>query len=353
MRIALLTDAWKPQLSGASLTLQKTADLLISRGHLVTVIHPGLFRTVPCPSYPEIRLAVRPLPKLSAILDEVRPEAIHIPVEGPIGWAGRRYCLSRGRPFTTAFMTRFPEYIRDRYRLPTAWTEPLFRRFHRPAGRTMVSTPSLKQELLAKGYEDLVIWGRGVDHRLFRPREKSLLDLPRPIAMSMGRVAVEKNLEDFLRLDLPGSKVVIGDGPALADLQRAFPEAIFLGRKTGEDLAAHLASADVFVFPSRTDTFGIVLVEAMACGLPVAAYPVVGPLDVVRHGRTGWLDWDLSTAIDRALTLDRSECRRYALGFSWQESVRQFEANLIPCRQDPPAEEPPLAGQANPADSRV
>lgn len=332
MRIALLSDAWAPQLSGAALTLQRTMSLLRNRGHEISVVHPGLFKTMPCPSYPEIRLAVRPFAKLAAMLDAFSPEAIHIPVEGPLGLAGRRYCLKRRLPFTTAFMTKFPEYVWDRCRIPPAWTYALLRRFHKPAGRTMVSTPGLKAELEARGFSDLVYWSRGVDHELFRPRQKDWLDLPSPVAMYMGRVAVEKNIEAFLRLELPGSKVVIGDGPALKGLSRSFPETIFLGRKTGEDLARHLAAADVFVFPSLTDTFGIVLLEAMACGLPVAAYPVVGPRDVVVHGVTGWLDWDLTRAVEQALRLDPADCREHALGFTWDRSADQFLSNLVSYR---------------------
>jgi len=329
MRIALLTDAWAPQMSGAAMTLGRMVQELTSRGDRVDVVHPGRFRTMPCPTYPDIRLALRPGPGLARILDAFQPQAVHIPVEGPIGLAGRRYCLKNGLRFTTSFMTKFPEYVRDRFKIPPQLLYRLFRWFHRPASRTMVSTPSLKQELEDRGFHNLAFWSRGVDHELFRPREKGLLDVPRPVSMYMGRVAVEKNIQAFLGLELSGTKVVIGNGPALATLQRAYPQALFLGRKTGEDLARHLADADVFVFPSLTDTFGIVLIEAMACGVPVAAYPVVGPKDVVVHGSTGWLDKDLGTAVREALGMDPRACRDHALQFTWQRSVDQFRSNLV------------------------
>lgn len=329
MRIALLTDAWAPQMSGAAMTLDRMAQELSAGGDRVEVVHPGLFQTIPCPTYPDIRLALRPGPRLSEILEEFQPQSIHIPVEGPIGLAGRRYCLRHGLRFTTSFMTKFPEYIQDRFKLPPQFLYRLFRWFHGAAARTMVSTPSLKQDLESKGFGNLVFWGRGVDHELFRPRGERVLDVPRPVSMYMGRVAVEKNIQAFLDLDLPGTKVAIGDGPALRTLQKAYPQALFLGRKTGEDLACHLADADVFVFPSLTDTFGIVLIEAMACGVPVAAYPVVGPKDVVLHGSTGWLDQDLQTAVDRALGMDPQACRDHALQFTWARSVEQFRKNLV------------------------
>ncbi len=329
MNIALLTDAWAPQMSGAAMTLERMVRELSARGDRVEVVHPGRFRTMPCPTYPDIRLALRPGPKLSSILAAFQPEAIHIPVEGPIGLAGRRYCLRHQLRFTTSFMTKFPEYIRDRFKIPPALLYRLFRWFHAPASRTMVSTPGLKQELESKGFQDLVFWSRGVEHELFRPRQGRVLDVARPVSMYMGRVAVEKNIQAFLDLDLPGTKVVIGDGPALKSLQDRHPEALFLGRKTGQDLAVHLADADVFVFPSLTDTFGIVLIEAMACGVPVAAYPVVGPKDLVVHGTTGWLDNNLQTAVEKALDMDPQACRDHALQFTWERSVEQFRSNLF------------------------
>ena len=328
MRIALVTDAWHPQTNGVVTTLTRMTEGLAARGHEVLVVHPGLFTSIPCPTYPEIRLSVLPGRRLGRMLDHFDPDAVHIPAEGPLGLAGRNWCLRRGRPFTTAYMTRFPDYVRLRTGLPPGVTYRLLRWFHGPAARTMVSTPTLKSELEGRGFANLAFWGRGVDTDLFKPRPKDRIAAPRPLAMYLGRVAVEKNIGAFLDLDLPGSKAVIGDGPALGKLKARHPEVLFLGRKTGLDLAEHLAAADVFVFPSRTDTFGIVLIEAMACGVPVAAYPVAGPVDVVRHGTTGILDQDLGRAARQALELDPAACRGYALGFSWEKSVQQFEANL-------------------------
>ncbi|WP_461209345.1 glycosyltransferase family 4 protein [Desulfocurvus sp. DL9XJH121] len=330
MKIAIATDAWNPYVCGVVTTLNRMVAGLQARGHDVLVVHPGLFRTVPCPTYPDIPLSVLPGRKLARMLDEFAPEAVAAPTEGPLGLAARNHCVRRGLPLTTAFMTRFPEYVRMRSGLPTGLVYRLMRWFHGPAQRTLVATPSLRDELTSRGFGHLADWSRGVDTGLFQPRDKGILDVPRPLAMYMGRVAVEKNIEAFLKLDLPGSKAVIGDGPALDKLRRAHPGVLFLGRKTGLDLAEHLAAADVFVFPSLTDTFGVVLIEAMACGLPVAAYPVTGPRDVVLHGETGWLDRDLGRAVRKALAMDPARCRARAMQFSWQRSVEQFEAGLIP-----------------------
>jgi glycosyltransferase involved in cell wall biosynthesis len=330
MRIAIVTDAWFPQTSGVVTTLSRMVEGLQGRGHEVEVVHPGMFKTIPCPTYPDIRLALWPGKALARRLEAFQPEAVHLPTEGPLGFWGSRWCKRKGYPYTTTYTTRFPEYIEMRIRIPAGVFYPPVRAFHNGAARTMVSTPSLKADLEARGFKNLVFWGRGVDTELFRPREKDALDAPRPIAVYLGRVAVEKNIEAFLELDLPGSKAVIGDGPALESLKRRFPDALFLGRRTGEDLARHLAACDVFVFPSKTDTFGIVLIEAMACGLPVAAYPVMGPKDVVRHGETGWLDDDLQTAVHNALELDPSCCREHACSYSWENSIAQFESNLAP-----------------------
>lgn len=310
--------------------MAKTVEGLRHRGHILEVVHPGRFNTYPCPTYSDIKLAFKPGHKLTSILNSFSPEAIHIPVEGPIGLAGRRYCLNLKVSFTTAFMTKFPEYIQNRFKVSPNLLYSLYRWFHRPASKTMVSTPGLKQELEKKGFKNLFFWERGVDHNLFRPRDKTIFDYPRPIAMYMGRVAIEKNIRAFLDLALEGTKVIIGDGPALKELKVAYPETIFLGRKTGQDLAIHLAGADVFVFPSLTDTFGIVLLEAMACGIPVAAYPVVGPKDLVIHGQIGWLDQDLGQAVQKALTMDPVKCRQHALNFTWARSLDQFESNLVP-----------------------
>ncbi|HQH54329.1 MAG TPA: glycosyltransferase family 1 protein [Candidatus Hydrogenedentes bacterium] len=330
MKIALVTDAWAPQTSGVVTTMTRMAEMLGARGHTVEVFHPGTFWTAPCPTYPDIRLALFCGRRLARLLDEFQPDAIHLPTEGPLGLAGARYCQKRRYPYTTTYTTKWPEYIRIRFGIPLRVTYWFLRRFHNGAAHVSVSTNSLEETLRARGFERIVRWGRGVDSNLFRPRDKSAISAPRPVYVYMGRVSVEKNIEAFLSLDLPGTKVVIGDGPALEELQHKYPDVRFLGKKKGEDLAAHLEAGDVFVFPSLTDTFGIVMIEAMACGLPVAAFPVEGPKDVVIQGETGWLDEDLKTAVSKALTMSPQRCREFALQCSWERSVEQFEAMLVP-----------------------
>jgi glycosyltransferase involved in cell wall biosynthesis len=328
MKLALVTDAWHPQTNGVVRTLSMTVDQLRAHGLQVEVFHPQQYRTVPCPSYPEIRLAILPGRVLARRLDGFSPDAIHIATEGPLGFAARSWCRSRGREFTTAYHTQFPEYVRARAPVPLALGYALMRWFHSGARRTLVATDSMQRQLEQRGFRNVTRWSRGVDAALFQPRDKSFLSWPRPIWLYMGRVAVEKGIEDFLRLDLPGTKLVVGDGPARAALEKDYPEARFAGFRHGEELARYVAAADVFVFPSRTDTFGLVLLEAMACGLPVAAYPVTGPLDVVEHGVTGFLDEDLRSAALRCLNLDPADCRRRALAFSWEACTRQFRAAL-------------------------
>ena len=328
MNLAIVTDAWLPQINGVVTTLLKTVEGVEAHGHRITVIHPGLFRTLPCPGYREIRLAVLPGRRLAKILDGGRPDAIHIATEGPLGLAARAYCLARRACFTTAFHTRFPEYVKVRVGVPAAATYRFLQWFHGPAHRLMVSTPSLAEELSRRGFCNVALWSRGVDSTLFRPLPKDHLAGPRPIYLYAGRVAVEKNLEAFLALDLEGSKYVVGDGPALASLRARHRDVQFTGYKTGEELVRHLAAADVFVFPRRTDTFGLVLIEALACGVPVAAYPVQGPADVVVNGVNGYLDEDLGKAARRALSLDPAACRASAERFSWAGSIRQFMENL-------------------------
>ena len=330
MRIALVSDAWLPQTNGVVRTLGITVDMLRTRGHEVQVVHPGSYRNFPCPTYPEIRLALRPYALLAAVLDAFAPDAVHVATEGPLGLAARRWCRRRGMPFTTSYHTQFPEYVRARVPIPLAVSYMYLRRFHRRAARTMVATPSMQRLLESRGFSNVVRWSRGVDVELFRPRAADSFDLPRPVSVFVGRVAVEKSVEDFLRLDLPGTKVVIGDGPARAELEQSYPRVVFTGYKYGEDLATHVAAADVFVFPSRTDTFGLVLLEAMACAVPVAAYPVTGPIDVVRDGITGILSEDLRAATLRALDLDRRACRAHALEYTWERATDQFLVNLAP-----------------------
>ncbi len=289
-----------------------------------------MFRTIPCPTYPEIRLAVLPGRRMARIVESFRPCVVHIATEGPLGYAARSYCIKRGLPFTTAFHTKFPEYLNARSGVPVALTYKLMKWFHGPSHAVMVATATVEEELKRWGIGNIKRWSRGVDTEVFRPRDKSFLDLPRPIMLYVGRVAVEKNIEKFLETDHPGSKVVVGDGPQLNHLQRKYPNVHFAGVKTGEALARYFAAADVFVFPSLTDTFGLVLLEALACGVPVAAYPVAGPLDVIGNAPVGCLHEDLATAISRALTADPAACRAHALKFSWAASVQQFLNHIHP-----------------------
>lgn len=330
MRIAIVTDAWKPQVNGVVQTLGKTRDELQQLGHDVHMVTPEGRRTLPLPTYPEIRLSLFPKRGVRRELDEFDPDCVHIATEGPLGLAARRYCLSRGLPFTTAYHTQFPEYFRARWPIPLSWIVALLRWFHRPAVRTMVPTERIRDKLAARGFENLVIWSRGVDTRLFTPEEPFDYGLPRPIWICMGRVAVEKNIEQFLNLDLEGSKVIIGDGPDRLRLAARYADCHFLGYRFGRELAQHLAGGDVFVFPSRTDTFGIVMLEALACGLPVAALPVEGPVDVITDPAVGVLDPNLEAACRQALKLDRADCRAFVERRSWRESTAQFETYLAP-----------------------
>jgi len=332
MRITIVTDAWRPQTNGVVRTLTQTAECLQTFGHELQLITPELFRTLPCPTYPEIRLAVLPRNKVARLIREFGPDALHIATEGPLGMAARSHCIAAGHRFTTSYHTQFPEYLRSRFPIPLALSYRWLRGFHGAAERCMVSTRSLQELLAGRGFANLARWQRGVDTTLFRPQSKDWLQLPRPVAVYVGRLAVEKNVDAFLQMPWAGSKLVIGDGPERARLQAAHPGAHFAGFRFGEDLARHLAAGDVFVFPSRTDTFGLVNLEAMACGLPVAAYPVTGPIDVVEQGVTGMLDEDLGRAALGALRLDPAACRAQALASSWEQCSRQFEANLADFR---------------------
>jgi len=325
-RILIVSDAWQPSVNGVVRTLEALTVELRALGHAVQVIGPERFFSLPLPSYPEVRLALPPPARLRAMIDGFAPTAIHIATEGPLGLAARRHCLARKLRFTTAFHTRFPEYLACRLPVPLTWSYAALRRFHAPADAVMVATPRLERTLRGRGFTRLRHWTRGVDTELFRPRDKSHLDGPRPISLYVGRVAVEKNLEAFLALDLPGCKYVVGDGPQLRWLQRRHPAVRFLGYKQGEELARCYAAADVFVFPSRTDTFGLVLLEALACGVPVAAYAVPGPLDVIGRSMVGCLDDDLGRAVQAALAVPAAACRAYAMGFTWRNSARQFAA---------------------------
>ena len=330
MRIAIATDAWEPQVNGVVTTLRETRDQLTRQGHKVLMITAQGRRTLACPTYPEIRLALFQGRRIARELDAFDPDSVHIATEGTIGLAARRYCIKRGIPFTTAYHTQLPEYVRARFPIPISWSVAVMRWFHKPAVRTMVPTESMRRTLLERGFENVVIWSRGVKTEVFRPEDPVDYDLDGPVWLYFGRVAVEKNIEAFLDLSLPGTKVVIGDGPDRERLETAYPDCRFLGYKFGRDLARHVAGADVVVFPSRTDTFGVVMLEAMACGVPVAAYPVTGPIDVVRSGVTGCLSEDLTVACSCALDLDRRDCRLYAESRSWARSTREFVDNLAP-----------------------
>jgi glycosyltransferase involved in cell wall biosynthesis len=294
------------------------------------MLTPQGFRTMAFPGYPEIQLALGVESAVSSQFDEFRPDAVHIATEGPIGLAVRGYCVTRRYRFTTSYHTQFPHYIRKRLPVPLRFSYWLLRWFHHAGARCMVSTPSIHNELEGRGFRNLVRWRRGVDSLLFRPRAKSFLDLPRPIAVYVGRLAVEKNIDAFLGMEWKGSKLVIGDGPERQRLQASYPGAVFVGYRHGEDLAQHLAAADVMVFPSLTDTFGLVNLEAMACGVPVAAFPVTGPIDVVEDGITGALDWDLAAAARRALKARPRDCRAAAERADWIRCTREFEGNLVP-----------------------
>jgi glycosyltransferase involved in cell wall biosynthesis len=330
MRILIVTDAWHPQINGVVRTLTALKNNLAAAGHEAITITPDQFRSVPCPTYPEIRLALFPSRRMAKTIEGFRPCVVHIATEGPLGLAARRYCLRRDIPFTTAFHTKFPEYVDARVGIPARWTYKIMRRFHGPAQAVMVATQTVENELKQRGFVNIKRWSRGVDTELFKPRDKSFLDLPRPIALYVGRVAVEKNIEAFLALEQPGSKVVVGDGPQLQQLSRKYPDVRFVGVKEGEDLAKHFAAADVFVFPSLTDTFGLVLLEALACGVPVAAYPVAGPLDVIGDAPVGSLDQDLGTAVRKALGASPAACRAHAERYSWEACTQQFLANVAP-----------------------
>jgi glycosyltransferase involved in cell wall biosynthesis len=328
MRVLIATDAWHPQVNGVVRTLTSLARIAQSLGVTVEFLTPEGFPTFPLPTDPGLRLAVPGPDRIAKRIEAIAPDAIHIAIEGPIGHMVRRYCIRRNLRFTTSYTTRFPEYISARLAIPQAWSYAVLRRFHAAAAVTMVSTPSMMAQLAARGFKNLGMWTRGVDTDLFRPEQAIDLALPRPIFVSVGRVAVEKNLEAFLSLDLPGTKVVIGHGPQEAKLRRRFPDAKFLGLLEDKTLAAHLAAADAFVFPSRTDTFGVVQLEALACGVPIAAYPVAGPQDVVAGNPIGVLDEDLRAACLGALRISRGACRNFALGRSWEKSARQFIGHL-------------------------
>ena len=336
-RVLIVSDAWRPQVNGVVRTLATLVAELESLGIVAEVIGPDRFRTLPCPTYPDIRLSVLPRRKLSRLIEAFAPDALHIATEGPLGLAARRLARARGWTFTTAFHTRFPEYLRARTRVPTRLSYAWLRRFHAAGHGLMVATESLRLELAARGFQDLRAWSRGVDLSLFQPEPREAwAGLARPVCLYVGRVAVEKNIAAFLDLDLPGSKVVVGEGPQLASLRARYPDVQFAGMKQGEALSRAYAGADVMVFPSLTDTFGLVMLESLACGTPVAAFPVTGPKDVLVGGgdAIGAVDTDLHAAVMRALeNSDRIACRAFAETFSWRACAERFVTNLVPIRQ--------------------
>ena len=349
MTIVIATDAWHPQVNGVVRSLTATIEGLRAQQYAVEVIEPSRFRTVPCPSYPEIRLALGCGRKISRMLDSIDSDSVHIATEGPIGWAARRWCLRNRRRYTTAFHTRFPDYVSIRTGIPVGWLWRLMRRFHGPADKVFAATASLAAELHSRGIERTHIWPRGVDLDQFNPDvapHPAMADLPRPVLLNVGRVAPEKNIDAFLNLAVAGTKVVVGGGPALVRMKARFPDVRFLGPMQGRELASAYAAADLFVFPSRTDTFGLVNVEALACGVPVAAFPVPGPADILgREGRgihggaglIGALDEDLARAVERALKADRNAAAAEARHYSWERCTAIFLAGLaMPCAAERP-----------------
>jgi glycosyltransferase involved in cell wall biosynthesis len=336
VRIAIVTDAWEPQVNGVVRTLQSVRAVLERQGHQVLVISPDRFHSVPCPTYPEIRLAMVRSRTIGDLLDDFSPHAVHLATEGPVCLAARRWCLKRDFPFTTAYHTQFPDYVEARAGVPAEWVWRYIRWFHEPARAILASTESIRAALRAHDLTQVRHWGRGVDLACFRPGlapHPAMAGLAGPVQLYVGRVAIEKNLEAFLAAGHSGTKVVVGDGPARAALEARYPDARFLGPMFGSELASAYSAADVFVFPSRTDTFGLVMIEAMACGTPVAAYPVTGPIDIVTP-ETGAMDEDLDTAIATALTRDPAACAAYGRGFTWEASARQFLAALAPINED-------------------
>ena len=346
MHISIVTDAWRPQVNGVVRTIESVSRELEQAGDRVTIISPDRFRSVPCPTYPEIRLSLTTPGRVGSLLKRLVPDAIHIATEGPLGLAARRWCVRRSLPFTTAYHTQFPDYVAARTGLPPAWLWRFERWFHRPARATLAATPSLRRQLAAEGIGPLLPFGRGVDLAAFPevppPAPAAYANLPRPLLLYVGRIAVEKNLEAFLKLDTPGTKLLVGDGPARASLEERYTRAIFLGALHGQVLAAAYAHADVFVFPSRTDTFGMVIIEALASGLPVAAYPVQGPVDLVTP-QVGALHDDLGAAVERALACDRDACRVYGRSFTWERAADEFRAALARFTTSDRAEAFPLA----------
>ncbi|WP_444956876.1 glycosyltransferase family 4 protein [Microbulbifer sp. ZKSA002] len=331
MKILIATDTYPEQLNGVSRVLEKTEKELIARGHQVKIVSATDFTNFPWPGYKEVKIAVFPGGKAARIIEDFSPDAIHIMSEGPVGWAVRGYCKRNNLRFTTSWLSRLSEYVSIRYKVPLKWLHGLLRRFHNSAAQTMVTTDGMAAEARTLGIARVTRWRRGVELEKFHPVETKLFEgLTRPIMLNVGRVAVEKSLDKFLSLELPGTKVIVGDGPQLNELKRKFPQAVYLGIKEGKDLTECYSAADVFVFPSVTDTFGLVNLESLACGLPVAAYPVTGPKDIIGDAPVGALDSNLQVAIEKALLLDRSDCVTHARTYSWDVATEDFISSLVP-----------------------
>lgn len=336
MRIFLVTDAWSPQVNGVVRTMQRVVTECEAMGHTFEIVSPadGFF-TIPLPTYSEIKLAIGAKSQIEDRFEAFEPEAVHIATEGTLGMAARAVCLKHNFPFTTSYHTRFPEYVSARFPIPVSWGYAFVRNFHKFSGRVMVATASMREELEAQGFNNVARWSRGVDTELFHPDKRGIdgglfKDLPRPIMLNVGRVAVEKNLEAFLGLDMPGTKVIVGDGPQLEELKAKYPKAVFAGAKFGDELARYFADADVFVFPSLTDTFGLVILEAMAAGTPVSGFVAPGPKDIIPGSNAGAVSDDLAEATRIALTMRREDCRAYAEGYSWRACAEEFVRNLDP-----------------------
>jgi glycosyltransferase involved in cell wall biosynthesis len=344
VKLLLVTDAWSPQVNGVVRTLQETIRHLAAEGHQTMVVSPDGFRCIPCPTYPEIPLAIFPGREVARRIDAANFDAVHIVTEGPLGTAARRHLLRCGIPFTTAYHTAFPEYLQARIPGTLGLGYATMRRFHAPSRAVMVPTDTMTRRLAARGFGNLRAWSRGVDADLFQPGTKDFLNAPRPIYLYAGRIAIEKNIEAFLKLDLPGTKYVVGAGPQLKRLRAKYPGARYTGYVDDETLAAFYAAADVFVFPSRSDTFGLVILEALASGLPVAAFPVTGPLDVIGDSAAGCLHDDLTRAIEGALRISPEACRAHALRYQWKSASRQFLNNIgVPAAPDDLAAAPEMA----------
>lgn len=336
MRIMLVTDAWEPQVNGVVRTLSRTVKELRELGHDVQMVTPADgYKTVPLPTYPEIKMALFAKDDIEDRFEAFEPEAVHIATEGTLGLAARRICIQHRFPFSTSYHTQYPEYVSARFPIPVSWGYAFVRWFHNMAGRVMVATPTMRDLLVSRGFKNLALWTRGVDTEMFNPSLRTpdrgpLAGIEGPIFLYVGRVAIEKNVEAFLKAELAGTKVVVGDGPARADLEARFKDALFLGAKFGGELAACYANADVFVFPSHTDTFGLVILEAMATGTPVAAFVAPGPQDIIPGSNAGMIGPDLAANIADCLTLDRAQVRAYAETFSWRACAEQFLTNLDP-----------------------